>query len=69
MSRHQWKLIRFYSFFIVCMKKICCLRAQEIIQEWNKKKRIQKYVVGSSNIQPKVNRVVKKLVVCENIVQ
>ena len=35
---------------------------EQIIQEWNKKDRIQKYAVDFSNSQPKVNRVVKKLV-------
>ena len=44
------------------MKKICSLRMEQIIQEWNKKDRIQKYAADFSNVKPKVNRVVKKLV-------
>ena len=41
------------------MKKICSLRMEQIIQEWNKKDRIQKYAADFSNVKPKVNRVVK----------
>ena len=33
----------------------------QIIQEWNKKDRIQKYAVGSSNLKPKVKCDFKKL--------
>ena len=43
------------------MKKICSLRMEQIIQEWNKKDRIQKYAVGSSNLKPKVKCDFKKL--------
>ena len=44
------------------MKKIYSLGMEQIIQEWNKKDRIQKYAADFLNVKPKVNRVVKKLV-------
>ena len=34
---------------------------EQIIQEWNKKDRIQKYAVGFLNIKPKVKCDFKKL--------
>ena len=69
MLLHHRTLIRSYGFIDRCMKKIRCLRHEEITQQSNTKNRIQKYAVGFSNIEPKVNRVVKKLALCKNVVQ